>query len=392
MSPIDAARIRLLTWKYKAVGILSPPRSEGARLTWKRILNCYLARFEYDRLRTRLRSRPYKLVVEPTTVCNLRCPACYTGDGQIGRPRTHMSLELYHWLLDELGDYLIQIDFCNWGEPLLGRNTVAMLQAAHERGIGTQLSTNFSIPFDDARADALVASGLAVLGVSLDGATQATYETYRIGGNLETVLRNCRMVADAKRRLGSSRPRMVWSYHVFPHNTHEVGMAEAMARELGMDFAPSKGWVVGDDWDPTARWEAPGLDGDTLACTFLWTTAVVNNDGGVSPCCGTFYREDDMDTLAPGADAQDARRFLDVWNGQRFLEARALYRSRTGPAEVRERVCFDCPKTVAWENRQRALAAGVDPRRIPAGYGPNDIFNYFWSRRPEGARQARRGP
>ena len=44
-----------------------------------------------------------------------------------------------------------------------------MVREASARGISTTTSTNFSIPFDAARAEAVVASGLDVLGVSLDG-------------------------------------------------------------------------------------------------------------------------------------------------------------------------------------------------------------------------------
>src|SRR2546425_1069881 len=39
---------------------------------------------------------------------------------------------------------------------------------------------NFSLPFDRARAEHLVASGLSELNVAVDGARQETYERYRV--------------------------------------------------------------------------------------------------------------------------------------------------------------------------------------------------------------------
>jgi MoaA/NifB/PqqE/SkfB family radical SAM enzyme len=203
-------------------------------------------------LRTRLRSYPVRLCVESTGACNLSCPHCFTGAGEIGRPRRAVSSELYHSLLTELGDYLWQVEFCNWGEPLLNRETVPMIAAAAQRGISTLICTNFSVPFDAARAEALVASGLHVLGVSIDGARQETYEQYRVGGVLDTVLRNCANVVEAKRRLGRSTPRLIWAYHVFPFNREDVEPARNLATGLGMDFHASRGRVVGEDWDPDA--------------------------------------------------------------------------------------------------------------------------------------------
>ena len=142
-----------------------------------------------------------------------------------------MSLDLYRRLLAEMGDYLLQVEFCNWGEPLLVKDINEMIRDAHERGISTLLSTNFSLRFDEAAAERLVRSGLSILGVSIDGARQESYEQYRVRGDLALVLRNCALVRDAKKRLQSATPRLVWEYHVFPFNTGEVEAARAMARQ-----------------------------------------------------------------------------------------------------------------------------------------------------------------
>ncbi|MFN8543116.1 MAG: radical SAM protein [Candidatus Binatia bacterium] len=374
---------------------LKLPRYEGVHMTPRRVLNCYLSRIEHGRLRTRLASYPIRLVVEPTNVCNLRCPACFTGDGQVGRARTPLAFDAYERLLAEVGPYLLQIEFCNWGEPLLAKQIVPMIAAAHRYGISTDASTNLSVPLDAAGAEALVASGLDLLGVSLDGARQETYEQYRIGGKIDLVLENCRLLRDAKRRLGSRTPRMVWCFHAFPHNLGDVERAQAMARDLDMDFAASKGWVVGAEWDPSGPWQIPSSP-LPFPCLFLWAEAVVNNDGGVSPCCGTFYREDDMGQLAVTLGAPGARTFREVWNGPRFQAARRLYRDRSAATpEDRQRICYECPTTIAWERWQAHRAAGGDATTFDPGFTTNEGFNFFWNRRPADVgpdRRPRRAP
>ena len=358
---------------------LRPPEFEGARVTPKRLWNLYKLRWAINRGSTALRSYPAKLTVEPTSVCNLECPACFTGAGEVGRARAPMSLDLYRRLLAEMGDYLFQVEFYNWGEPLLAKNIYTMVEEASARGLSTVVSSNLSFPFDAERAERLVRSRLAVLGVSIDGARQETYEQYRVRGNLETVLRNVRLVNEAKRRLGSATPKLIWSFHVFPHNADDVEQARAMATELDMEFAVEKGWVVGDEWDPDGRFTYYG-NPRPFPCVPLWEYAVLNNDGGVAPCCGSFYREDDVGRVA--ADGRDggARTFREVWNGPGLRRARGFYSTRDGDEAARRSICFDCPQTVIWERWQHHMGGGGLEQDFDPGYGQNDVFNYFWTR------------
>jgi MoaA/NifB/PqqE/SkfB family radical SAM enzyme len=358
-----------------------PPQYGYYRVTPRRLANLYLGRLEYLLGRKQLRSSPVKLTVESTSVCNLRCPACFTGAGETGRVRGAMAPELYERLLGELGPYLFEIEFHNWGEPLLAKQLVPMVEAAARRGIATTVSTNFSIPFDAERADALVRSGLSLLGVSIDGARQETYAQYRVRGDLELVLRNCRLVRDAKRRLQSATPRLIWEFHVFPHNTGDIALARALAEELEMEISVDKGWVVGEEWDRSGDF-AYFFNPRPYRCPFLWRHAVVNNDGGVAPCCGTFYAEDDRGTLAVNGDATGSRTFREVWNNGKFALARRFFDARTGSEAERRDVCFDCPITVSFEGLKRHRAAGGTLADFHVPYSTNDCFNYFWQRRP----------
>src|SRR5262249_51943311 len=159
--PNVVARLHYATRTVR--GLLQHPGYEGTRVTPRRLLNLWLNRWEHHRVHTRLRSRPVKLIVEVTNVCNLGCPACFTGDGQVGRARGHLSPELYDRVIRELAPYLWRVEFCNWGEPLLGRHLYPMIEQATAHGVSSLISTNFSVPFDAERAERLVSSGLTVL-------------------------------------------------------------------------------------------------------------------------------------------------------------------------------------------------------------------------------------
>lgn len=364
-----------------ARGIIAPVPWTGYAPTLRRRRNLLVNRVEHLLRRTRLWSNPYKLIVEPINACNLRCPCCFTGAGGKGRDRSTMPMELYRRLLDELGDTLLELEAFNWGEPLLNPDIYTMIEHAHGRGISTTLNTNFSLPFDARDAEHLVASGLTVLTVSIDGAKQQTYEQYRVRGRLETVLQNCRAVAAAKARLHSATPWMNWEFHVFPHNEGDYEQVRAQAAELGMRLLTFRGTVPGAPWPSVKHWDYCG-EPVAFPCASLWAIGVVNNDGGVAPCNGTFYREDDFGTLARSPGAPGAARFRDVWNSPQFRAARRFFRKRDGDTAERKLVCFDCPTAITYERWLAHVDNGGTSQSFRIGHTTNDAWNYFWNRRP----------
>lgn len=379
---------------------LLPYKYPGVRLTPLRLLNYWHGRFERSRGTERVRAYPTLLTIEATNVCNLRCPACFTGASQSGREKSMLAPAMLDRVLDELGSRLLQVEFYNWGEPLLNKDLCPMIRNAADRGISTIISSNMSVPMDDARAEEIVRSGLNVLGVSVDGATQEVYQQYRVRGNLALLFENVGKINAAKKRLNSTTPELVYEYHLFKHNLHEVEDAKRIAAELGMVIRISKGWVAGPDWDTEKKFDFEH-DPKPGRCSFLWDHAVIHNDGGVAPCCAVFYEEDDYGRIAgagkaggraPSPVASRAepgvplstfheKRFHDVWNNEKFRASRRMFAVK--PTEPRDPaiVCYDCPVTDLWrKQREHVAAGGVGNVPYPLAY--NDGFNYFFSRRP----------
>jgi len=363
-----------LAW-YDVREFFKLPYSPGSKITPRRLLNLYTVRFQRMRAHQKLLGYPLVLTIEAANLCNLACPYCFTGAGDTSRTRAHFPLPLYRQLMDELGPYLFTIELHNWGEPLLNKNIAEYVQIATDKGIGTLMSTNFSFPYTAERAEALVAAGLTMLGVSLDGATQENYVKYRRKGNLEQALANVRLINEAKRKLGSQTPRMIWEFHVFEWNEHEIEDARRMAAELNMDIDVSKGWVTGDEWggrDTAYKFfQAPSVDG----CEFLWQRAIVSIDGGVPPCCGTFFREDDFGTVSE-------KGFKAVWNNKNFQESRKLFKDRESSPHAKKLVCYDCPETITRQEYLDHIAAGGERFAFQGRFTSNDGFNYFFNRRP----------
>ena len=162
--------------------------------------NWMLANYEIWAGVSRIRARPLKLTVDPTNVCQLRCPLCPTGLQVQDRATGHSQNEMFQRLIEEVGDYVFFIDFFNWGEPLLNTHVEEFIQLAHKKRIISHISTNLSLPLSDERINRIVMSGLNEIIISLDGASSDTYATYRRRGDFELVYENMRRIIEAKRR------------------------------------------------------------------------------------------------------------------------------------------------------------------------------------------------
>ena len=360
-----------------------PPEFVGATPTVRRWVNYARLIWSWYHADLSLPSYPARLCIEASSACNLECPYCFTGAGERSRERTMLTPAFFTQLLDEMGAYLWQLEFHNWGEPLLNKHLIAMIAAAHARGLSTMFNTNFSMPFDAARAEALVRSGVTILGVSIDGARQASYEQYRVKGRLDLVLQNCRLVADAKQRLGSATPRMIWSFHLFPFNVGDVADAEAQATALGMDFHVARGRVVGPDWDPEERVIAHEHV-TPMPCYTLFHTAVMFGNGSVAPCRGSFYAPDDMGRVA--ADGRPGAPFKAVWNNGRFRLARRFFRDhpidrQRATGTEQQNICFNCPQLLDWYDFIGFRTCGGSADDWVPPHDSNVRYNYFWQRK-----------
>ena len=91
---------------------------------------------------------PIELFLEPTTLCNLACPACPTGQSkQVIREKA--NLETYKEGFGLYSEYLDKWYLYNWGEPLLHNQIGEILKILATGKFGIYTSSNFSMPIQE---------------------------------------------------------------------------------------------------------------------------------------------------------------------------------------------------------------------------------------------------
>lgn len=308
-----------------------------------KLWNLLLTEFQRVFRRTCLVSYPYKLIVDTTNICNLKCLYCPTGKGEIGRQKGFMTFDHFKSIVDELGRYTYIVDLFNWGEPLLNKDICKMVAYAESNNICTNIHTNLNCEVTGGDAENIIQSGLSFLSVSLDGANQQVYSTYRRKGDLEKALHNARILIELREKSKKKKPFITWQFLVFPHNRHHVERAHRLSREMGFDsFKVLAGVMPGGLGNITKaqKDEIKKLkDIEKNKCDWLWTTATFHWDQAVAPCCLQFKKDDDF------GSAKDER-FKTIWNNETFMYARSLI-GRKGATHGQKVICNNCFKVMS---------------------------------------------
>src|SRR6187397_420176 len=172
---------------------------------------------------------PSRLYIECTAACNISCAqACCAPETGITRTRQAgmLDFDLFRRVVDEAGPALGRIDFFNYGEAFLNKRAVEMCEYIKRAfpHIYLYTSTN-GLAFNEEQVRRLVRSGIDEVTFSIDGATAASYATYRRRGDFDKALRNLGFAADEKRATGSDLPFLNWRYILFTHNDSDAEMA-----------------------------------------------------------------------------------------------------------------------------------------------------------------------
>ena len=321
--------------------------------------NWISARWAELRKSERVSSRPYALMVEPTNLCNLKCPTCPTGAGTLNRSQGMMDLGNYKRLIDEVGDSALDLTLHNYGEPFLHPDLAEMIRYAVAKGIRVHVSTNGHFFTDRGVVREVLQSGLYHLKVCLDGASQESLAVYRVNASFEKVKEGIRLVVGEKKALGLAEPVIDLQFILMKHNEHETAEMRRLASELGVDLFDIKTvGITHDDPDfarlaekylpegaDNRRYEiTPGgvvrLKAQVSRCDWIYRTAVVNWDGSMVPCC-----HDTHDKHVFGNAFRDGG-VTAVWQGKAYAGFRKALREN-----IREMpLCKYCPEAKGFDS------------------------------------------
>ena len=320
--------------------------------TLKRFINASLNFFSQHIKSPHVFGLPESIFIEPTNMCNLKCPLCPTGSGNMKRRKGFLSLKNFKQIIDEIGDYIYYLTLTNYGEPFLNKNILEMISYAKQKKLVVSIVTNAQL-INEFYTAGIVKARLDNILISMDGSCQTSYEKYRVGGELYKVIEAIKLIREERERKNSKLPSIYIQFIVMKHNENEIQEMKDLAKELKADKLVFKKLCnlsgfpehlkdmesyIPNNLDYNAyKIELNSIKWNTFKqdknwCDMAWNYPAINWDGSLSPCCFDYESYFNLGNVFESS-------FKNVWNSKKFISLRRnLLRDKSSIP-----ICSKCP-------------------------------------------------
>lgn len=279
--------------------------------------------------------KPKKIRLDMTSFCQLKCPACPMSYLSINEKRGYVHIEQFKKLLDE-NSWIQEIELANHGEVFLNPDLLEIFEYAFNKNVSLTIDVGVNLNnVKDNVLEGLVKFKIKSMKVSIDGASQETYQQYRIGGNFDIVMLNIDKINEYKKQYSSDFPKLNWTFIIFGHNEHEIEKAKEIAHSKRMSFTPKLNWdsrfspinnieyvkkITGFKQTSIEEFKSSNKEHVHFLqnmCNTMWTAPQINTDGEVFGCC-RFIRKpfggnaftDGLENVINGDEIKNARLML----------------------------------------------------------------------------------
>ncbi|MCI8454951.1 MAG: radical SAM protein [Lachnospiraceae bacterium] len=177
--------------------------------------------------------------VEILSECNLKCVMCGFGSREIfERKRGKMDVALFGKIVDEIAKRSPHATVAPYHhcEPLLHPQLSEMVKIIKSHNLFCEVSTNLNVA---GGLKELLEAGVDSLDISVSGFYQETYEKNHVGGDIEEVKRNLKLLHDLIKQMKTG-PQITVFYHMYTDNLGEdFERMKEYVESLGFSFSPN---------------------------------------------------------------------------------------------------------------------------------------------------------
>ena len=252
---------------------------------------------------------PRDIIVEATRHCNLRCIMCPYPI--LKRPKGVMEFSLFKKIVDETAqkDTDTKIWLAIMGEPLLiGEKLIEFISYAKQQGIkNVNLNTN-AVFLSSEMAQGLIDCGLDRVIISIDGATEESYNKIRRGGDFNKVCSNVERMLELREASNSSTPEIIVQFIEMEENAGEAETFKEhwLKRNAVVKIRPKLGW---GDAVNSAVLDQTAESTERFPCAWLTRTVSIHWDGSFAQCDADYEG-----TYSPGD--LNHQTIEEVWKGE----------------------------------------------------------------------------
>ena len=301
-------------------------------LTLKRLLNIIKIVFSFTVSRVFRKpvvwGMPVSYSIEPTNHCNLKCPECPSGLGELTRPLGLLKTDDFKNLIDQIKDTGFYVQLFFQGEPYINKSLHEMIRYARENKIYIAVSTNGHF-VTEKNVEYILENAPDKLIFSIDGLDEETYQNYRVGGTFKQADIGLRTLLKKKKELKKNYPFVELQFIVMKQNEHQINDLFKYGKETGVNKVTLKTMQVSSYENAkkflpaNSKYSRYVVTDNNVTiknklknhCFALWRTSVITWDGKVVPCC---FDKDANFTLG----ILNGVTFNEVWHSKEYMHFR----------------------------------------------------------------------
>jgi radical SAM protein with 4Fe4S-binding SPASM domain len=287
---------------------------------------------EYRKLWTELPKnrtvRDYPLLVdlELASICNLKCPMCYTITDEFKQKVTQgfMDFDMFKRIIDEIAGKVYAIRLSFRGEPLLHKNFTDCVTYAKNAGIQEVSSLTNGANLKGKKLEKILKSGIDWITVSIDG-TGETYEKIRKPIKFKQIIDNLTQIKNYKEKNNLMKP-VIKVQGIWPAIREDP--------ELYYNtFFPITDLIAFNPLIDYLRKDENIIYVDDFSCPQLYQRIVIGSDGKVMMCSN----DEDGKALIGDANEQTVHQ---IWHGPHLNAMRKKHSCSQGFKSIE--TCNEC--------------------------------------------------
>jgi radical SAM protein with 4Fe4S-binding SPASM domain len=275
---------------------------------------------------------PQYILIEPTSICNLRCIMCFQVDKSFSSNKKYlgyMELDLFKKIIEQAKENQCNaITLASRGEPTLHKNFDQLSKMLHDSHLlDCKLNTNATM-LDEKKINEILSANFSEVIFSVDAGTKETYEKIRYKGKFNKVVDNIKLfnkIRDKNYKKSNTVTRIAG---VKILEEQDLDQMERFWSNL-VDEVSIK--------SASERWDSYNNKINSIKdpCMNLWTRMYVWYDGTVNPC------DFDYKSFLAVGNAND-HPLKEIWKNKKYNQLRQDHlnslRSKHNP-------CDRCPIT-----------------------------------------------
>ncbi len=287
---------------------------------------------------------PISYSIEPTNLCNLKCPECPSGLGALTRPLGILNFEQFKSWIDQIKSTGFYVQLFFQGEPFINKHLTKMIKYAQQNKIYISISTNGHF-INDSNVDLILDNAPDKLIYSVDGLDEVSYQNYRVGGTFKQADNGLRNLIKRKNERGLIKPYVEFQFIVMKQNEHQLDDVLSYGKNVGVDKVVFKTMQI-LSFENTIKFLPSNkkyrryiVENGSYKiknkmknhCFALWRTSVITWDGRVAPCCFDKDAEYNLGVL-------NGRSFEKIWKSGQYQN----FRQRVLNSRKSINICTNC--------------------------------------------------